>query len=97
MATITSAALGKVATGQVKSVVVHDPSQVITITLTVITVEEHTLVGGLGSAVAELFTRPLGRTAPQLVTLGVPDDDGGSSPQTLVINTLGLVRVSPAR
>jgi transketolase len=39
----------------------------------VITVEEHTLVGGLGSAVAELFTRRLGRTAPQLVSLGVPD------------------------
>jgi transketolase len=39
----------------------------------VVTVEEHTLIGGLGSAVAEVFMRRLGRRAPELVTLGIPD------------------------
>lgn len=39
----------------------------------VVTVEEHTLMGGLGSAVSEVFMRRLGRAAPQLVTLGIPD------------------------
>lgn len=39
----------------------------------VVTVEEHSLINGLGSAVAEVFVRRLSRRAPELVTLGVPD------------------------
>ena len=39
----------------------------------VVSAEEHTLVGGLGSAMAELLTRRLGRAAPELVAVGIPD------------------------
>jgi transketolase len=39
----------------------------------VVTVEEHTLMGGLGSAVADTLVRHIGPGMPQLVSLGIPD------------------------
>jgi transketolase len=39
----------------------------------VITVEEHTLMGGLGSAVADLFVDKLRCRAPALIRIGIPD------------------------
>ncbi len=39
----------------------------------VVTIEEHTLVGGLGSAVADLLVDRLPGTAPPLLRLGLPD------------------------
>ena len=39
----------------------------------VVTVEEHTLMGGLGSAVADTLVRHIGPGMPRLVTLGIPD------------------------
>ena len=39
----------------------------------VVTVEEHTLVGGLGSAVADLLIDRMPGTAPPLLRLGLPD------------------------
>ncbi len=39
----------------------------------VVTIEEHTLVGGLGSAVADLIVDRLPGTAPPLLRLGLPD------------------------
>ena len=39
----------------------------------VVSVEEHTLVGGLGTAVAEVLMRRMRRAAPELVALGIPD------------------------
>ncbi len=39
----------------------------------VFTVEEHVLAGGLGSMVAELLAERLGRDAPMLKRLGIPD------------------------
>jgi len=39
----------------------------------IVTVEEHTLMGGLGSAVGDVLLRRLGRAAPDLITLGIPD------------------------
>ena len=39
----------------------------------VVTVEEHTLVGGLGSAVADLFADRLPGRAPAILRLGIPD------------------------
>ncbi len=39
----------------------------------VITVEEHTLVGGLGSAVAELLADAMAGRGPALLRLGIPD------------------------
>jgi transketolase len=38
-----------------------------------VTVEEHTLVGGLGSAVADLLIDTMPRAMPRLVRLGIPD------------------------
>ena len=38
-----------------------------------VTAEEHTLVGGLGAAVSEVLLRRLGRTAPEVVSAGIPD------------------------
>ncbi|HYM32812.1 MAG TPA: transketolase C-terminal domain-containing protein [Candidatus Cybelea sp.] len=39
----------------------------------IITVEEHTLIGGLGSAVADLLVDKLQGRAPALLRLGIPD------------------------
>jgi transketolase len=39
----------------------------------IVTVEEHTLVGGLGSAVNDLLNDRLGRDAPPVLRLGIPD------------------------
>lgn len=39
----------------------------------VVTAEEHTLMGGLGSAVADTLVRHVGPGMPQLVSLGIPD------------------------
>jgi len=38
-----------------------------------VTLEEHTLVGGLGSAVNDLLCDRLGREAPPVLRLGIPD------------------------
>lgn len=40
---------------------------------TIVTVEEHTRVGGLGSAVADLLLDEMPARMPQLVRLGIPD------------------------
>lgn len=39
----------------------------------VVTVEEHSVVGGLGSAVTDVLTTACGRSLPALVRLGIPD------------------------
>jgi transketolase len=39
----------------------------------IVTLEEHTLVGGLGSAVNDLLCDRLGREAPPVLRLGIPD------------------------
>ena len=39
----------------------------------VVTVEEHSATGGLGTAVLELLSGRLGRRAPRLLRLGIPD------------------------
>jgi transketolase len=39
----------------------------------VVTVEEHTLMGGLGSAVADLFVDKMRGRAPALLRIGIPD------------------------
>ena len=39
----------------------------------VVSVEEHTLVGGLGSAVADLLADRMPGSAPPLLRLGLPD------------------------
>ncbi len=39
----------------------------------IVTLEEHTLVGGLGSAVNDLLVDRLGRAAPPVLRLGIPD------------------------
>jgi len=39
----------------------------------IVTLEEHTLVGGLGSAVNDLLSDRLGRDAPPVLRLGIPD------------------------
>jgi len=39
----------------------------------IVTLEEHTLVGGLGSAVNDLLGDKLGRAAPPVLRLGIPD------------------------
>lgn len=63
----------------------------------VVTVEEHTLVGGLGSAVAEAFA-DAGRPLPRLLRLGLPDAFTriyGSQDDHLALNGLdpeGLAR-----
>ena len=52
----------------------------------VVTVEEHTLVGGLGSAVSDLLSDRLGPQAPRLLRLGIPDrfpDKYGSQDELL--------------
>jgi len=52
----------------------------------VITVEEHVLNGGLGSAVADVFVDKLQRRAPPLIRLGIPDrfpDKYGSQDELL--------------
>jgi len=57
----------------------------------VVTVEEHILTGGLGSAVSELFTDRLRTPAPPLLRLGIPDafpTEYGS--QDSMLETFGL-------
>lgn len=52
----------------------------------VVTIEEHTLVGGLGSAVSDLLSDRLGPRAPRLLRLGIPDrfpDKYGSQDELL--------------
>ena len=39
----------------------------------IVTLEEHTLVGGLGSAVNDLLSDRVGRQAPPVLRLGIPD------------------------
>ena len=39
----------------------------------IVTLEEHTLVGGLGSAVNDLLSDRIGREAPPVLRLGIPD------------------------
>jgi len=39
----------------------------------IVTVEEHTLVGGLGSAIGDLLMDVMPRSAPRLVRFGIPD------------------------
>ncbi len=39
----------------------------------IVTLEEHTLVGGLGSAVNDLLGDTMGREAPPVLRLGIPD------------------------
>jgi len=39
----------------------------------VITVEEHTVIGGLGSAVTDLLTEKLGSDIPRIIRRGIPD------------------------
>ncbi len=39
----------------------------------IVTLEEHTLVGGLGSAVNDLLGDKMGRNAPPVLRLGIPD------------------------
>lgn len=39
----------------------------------IVTLEEHTLIGGLGSAVNDLLNDRIGRSAPALLRLGIPD------------------------
>lgn len=40
---------------------------------TVVSIEEHILAGGLGSAIAELFMDRLAEASPRLLRLGLPD------------------------
>jgi transketolase len=52
----------------------------------IVTVEEHTLVGGLGSAVAELLVDGWPGSGPALLRLGLPDrfpDKYGSQDELL--------------
>jgi len=53
---------------------------------TIVTVEEHTLVGGLGSAVADLLIDQMPARMPRLLRLGIPDsfpDKYGSQDELL--------------
>jgi len=57
----------------------------------VVTVEEHTLIGGLGSAVIELFADNLDNGGPRVLRLGIPDAfpaEYGS--QDSMLETFGL-------
>lgn len=57
----------------------------------VVTIEEHVLAGGLGSAIADLFTDRLDTPAPPILRLGVPDafpHEYGS--QDVMLETFGL-------
>ena len=52
----------------------------------IVTVEEHTLVGGLGSAISDLLSDRMGPKAPRLLRLGIPDsfpDKYGSQDELL--------------
>jgi len=40
---------------------------------TILTVEEHSIIGGLGSAVTDVLVRDLGRDLPPIKRLGIPD------------------------
>ncbi len=65
----------------------------------IITVEEHTLIGGLGSAVADLLVAKLGPAMPQLVRLGIPDrfmNKYGSQNDLLKVCGLDLVSITAA-
>lgn len=39
----------------------------------VVTAEEHTTIGGLGSAITDVLVERMGRSLPQIVRLGIPD------------------------
>ena len=57
----------------------------------VVTVEEHILSGGLGTAVLEALNDGQFRTMPRVIRLGIPDqfvDEYGS--QDSVLQSLGL-------
>ena len=58
----------------------------------VVTVEEHTVIGGLGGAVAELLAEQGG--GPPLRRIGIPDVFGESGPNDALLEHFGL---SPAR
>lgn len=58
----------------------------------VVTIEEHTVIGGLGGAVAELLAEQGG--GPPLRRLGLPDVFGESGPNDALLERFGL---SPAR
>ena len=65
----------------------------------VVTLEEHTLVGGLGSAVAELFAERLPWRAPKLVRLGIADAfprHYGSQDDLLALSGLDLEAIAAA-
>ena len=75
----------------------------------IITVEEHTLIGGLGSAIADLVSERLGGRGPALLRLGIPDrfadkygsQDGllghyGLQPEQLAERVAGLALRSAA-
>ena len=60
----------------------------------IVTVEEHSVVGGLGSAVAE-FKAGLSRVPPQLI-LGLPDEFGKTGEHRYLLEKYGLVAVGIA-
>jgi transketolase len=54
----------------------------------IVTVEEHTIIGGLGSAVAE-YMAPLKKRPPQLI-LGIPDTFGKAGEYNWLLEKYGL-------
>lgn len=64
-----------------------------------VTLEEHTTIGGLGGAVAELLAGRVGRSSPMLLRLGTPNDfiDGyGSQDEMLARAGLDVISVGKA-
>jgi transketolase len=55
---------------------------------TIVTVEEHTIIGGLGSAVAE-YMAPLKKRPPQLI-LGIPDAFGKAGEYNWLLEKYGF-------
>jgi transketolase len=55
----------------------------------IVTVEEHSILGGLGSAVAEYKTQF--RDAPQQLTIGLPDQYGKAGDYKYLLEKYGLV------